>query len=155
MNIMFFLTPKHEVSYLYHDQTIAEGLESMQETGYTAIPLISREGRYIGTVTEGDFLRALSKPEIWNQRDIMYMEQMERRVQNRPVRAEAQIIDLLDTALHQNFVPVIDDRDCFIGIVTRQRIMNYCISEINKKTLKMQMKEKAIVTRNELNEIWG
>lgn len=155
MNIMFFLTPKHEVSYLYHDQTITEGLESIQEAGYTAIPLISREGRYIGTVTEGDFLRALSKPEIWQQRDIMYMEQMERRVQNKPVRVEAQIIDLLDTALHQNFVPVIDDRDCFIGIVTRQRIMDYCISEIKKKAVKMQKKEKVIITQNELSELWG
>ena len=155
MNIMFFLTPKHEVSYLYHDQTIAEGLENMQEAGYTAIPLISREGKYIGTVTEGDFLRALSNPNIWQQRDIMYMEQMERRVQNKPVRAEAQINDLLDTALHQNFVPVIDDRDCFVGIVTRQRIMDYCISEIKKKTEKMQKHEKAMEAQNELNELWG
>lgn len=154
MNIMFFLTPKHQVSYLYHDQTIAEGLEIIQSTGYTAIPLISREGKYIGTVTEGDFLRALSKPEVWKQRDITYMEQMERKITNKPVRAEARIIDLLDTALHQNFVPVIDDRDCFIGIVTRQRIMDYCVSEMKKQLSDMQKKEKVLQVQGELCSLW-
>lgn len=155
MNIMFFLTPKHEVSYLYHDNTIAEGLVKLQDTGYTAIPLITRTGRYIGTVTEGDFLRALSNPEIWSQRHIMYMEQMERRIQNKPVKADARIIDLLEIALRQNFVPVIDDRECFVGIVTRQKIMNYSIEELKKKTLDIYKKEKIVQMRKDLNELWN
>ena len=56
MNIMFFLTHKSEVTYLYEDMGIKEGLDKLQASGYHAIPLISRDGEYIGTVTEGDFL---------------------------------------------------------------------------------------------------
>ena len=56
MNIMFFLTYKSEVTYLYDDMGIKDGLDKLRASGYHAIPLISREGEYIGTVTEGDFL---------------------------------------------------------------------------------------------------
>ena len=56
MNILFFLTPKSEVAYLYDDQTLRQALEIMEHHRYTAIPMISRLGKYIGTITEGDML---------------------------------------------------------------------------------------------------
>jgi CBS domain-containing protein len=40
--------------------------------------------------------------------------------------------DLLDRAINQNFVPVIDDQDHFIGIVTRKEIIKYCYKEMKK-----------------------
>ena len=75
MNIMLFLTHKSDVTYLYNDQTIAEGLEILRSTSYTAVPLITREGQYVGTVTEGDFLWALNEPEIWKERQAPYLQQ--------------------------------------------------------------------------------
>ena len=56
MNIAYFLLPKHSVAYLYDDFTFRQGLEKMRNRGYTAIPVITRDGRYVGTVSEGDFL---------------------------------------------------------------------------------------------------
>lgn len=132
MNIMLFLTHKNDITYLYDDYTIAEGLEVLRKTSYTAVPLITREGKYLGTVTEGDFLWALTDPEVWASRDTLHMDAVKRHVQNKPVRADVQITDLLDTAMNQNFVPVIDDRDCFVGIVTRKRILDYCLSEMER-----------------------
>ena len=62
MNIAYFLLPKHSVAYLYDDCTFRQGLEKMRHHGYTAIPVISRDGKYVGTVSEGDFLwQLLSK----------------------------------------------------------------------------------------------
>ena len=142
MNIMFFLTHKSDVTYLYEDQTIAQGLETLRDSSYTAVPLISRDGRYLGTVTAGDFLWALNDPEIWRTRDTLPMAAVKRHVCNKPVRAEAQINDLMHTALHQNFVPVIDDRDCFVGIVTRKRILDYCLSEMERLQTAAQPEKK-------------
>lgn len=34
--------------------------------------------------------------------------------------------DLINRASEQNFVPVIDDKNTFIGLVTRRAIMRYC-----------------------------
>ena len=33
--------------------------------------------------------------------------------------------DLIGKALNQNFVPVLDDQKCFIGIITRKDIIQY------------------------------
>ena len=33
---------------------------------------------------------------------------------------------LVEAAMNQNFVPVVDDRGIFIGIVRRQAIIRYC-----------------------------
>lgn len=142
MNIMLFLTHKSDITYLYDEYTIAEGLEVLRKTSYTAVPLITREGKYLGTVTEGDFLWALTDPEIWAARDTLHMDAVKRHVKNKPVRADAQITDLLDTAMNQNFVPVIDDRDCFVGIVTRKRILDYCLSEMEKLRHESKVKSR-------------
>ena len=56
MNVISLVTPKAQVAYLYDDFTIRQGLEKLRAHGYTAIPVLSREGQYLGTVSEGDFL---------------------------------------------------------------------------------------------------
>ena len=59
MNVLFFLKPKGELAYLYEDHTLRQGIEKLERSGFTAIPVISRSGEYIGTITEGDFLWTL------------------------------------------------------------------------------------------------
>ena len=56
MNIAFLLTPKASVSCLYDDCTVRQGLEKMKAHGYTSIPVITRDNKYAGAVSEGDFL---------------------------------------------------------------------------------------------------
>ena len=68
MNIAYFLLPKNRVAYLYDDYTFRQGLEKMRHHGYTAIPVISRDGKYVGTVSEGDFLWRLLSDERDSQR---------------------------------------------------------------------------------------
>lgn len=135
MNIMFFLTHKSEVTYLYDDMGMKEGLEKLQASGYHAIPLISREGEYLGTVTEGDFLWMICEyGEIIGDKKTrsLQMRDLPRRCDNKAVDANAKIMDLLSRASNQNFVPVIDDRNMFIGIVTRKKIFDYCKENLKK-----------------------
>lgn len=54
------------------------------------------------------------------------MEIVHRR-DHAPVRVDTDIEDLMHKAIDQNFVPVLDDKEDFIGIVTRKAIMQYCI----------------------------
>ena len=55
-----------------------------------------------------------------------------RRATYKPVHVDCDMEDLLDRAINQNFVPVIDDQDHFIGIVTRKEIIKYCYKEMKK-----------------------
>ena len=56
MNILFFLTPKSDVAFIYEDESLRQALEKMEYHKYSSVPMISRTGRYIGTITEGDML---------------------------------------------------------------------------------------------------
>ena len=57
MNILFFLTPKSDVAYVFNDDTLRQVLEKIEYHKYTAIPMLNKTGKYVGTVTEGDLLR--------------------------------------------------------------------------------------------------
>lgn len=126
MNIMHFLTPKAQVEIINIESTVRQGLEKMHYHGFAAIPVVDKEGRYKGTVTEGDFLWAL-----YNNRkpDLKKLETTELKTIIRrdyaAVNAGADINEILNTATKQNFVPVVDDRDVFIGIITRKTIIQY------------------------------
>lgn len=126
MNILRFLTPKAEVEYIDIESTVRQGLEKMKYHGYAAIPVIDSEGHYKGTVTEGDFLWALYNN---NSPDLKRLEKTELKTIVRrdyqPVKASASIDEILSRAYYQNFVPVVDDRDVFIGIIKRKDIIRY------------------------------
>ncbi len=133
MNVAYFLTPRSEVGCIYDDQTLRQGLEKMRRSGYTALPVVTRQNQYIGTVSEGDFLwyladnSAEAELKKTNLHDLEHvpMRKVPRRERNAPVRITAGIEELLERAMNQNFVPVIDDRGLFIGIVTRKDILQY------------------------------
>jgi len=131
-NILFFLTPKALCAFLYDDSTIRQAIEKMEAAGYSSIPILSKSGEYRGTLTEGDLL--------WALKNICHMElkqaethrigEISRRRDNIPVRITTSMHDLVERASTQNFVPVVDDKDAFIGIVTRRAIIKYCQQQL-------------------------
>ena len=127
MNIMFFLTPKSNVAYIYSDYSLRQALEKMEYHQYSAIPMIDRKGHYVGTLTEGDLLWYIKGDvnlTLKNAEDIPITD-ISRRIDNLPVHVDSNMEDLISKALNQNFVPVIDDKDVFIGIITRKDIIQY------------------------------
>lgn len=127
-SILFFLTPKALCAYLYDDFTIRQALEKMEVAGYSAIPILSRQGEYRGTLTEGDLLWALKNlcGMDMKQAEAKRITEISRRKDNIPVRITASMQDLIERASHQNCVPVVDDYGAFIGLITRKAIIKYC-----------------------------
>lgn len=139
MNIAFFLTPKSEVAFLYDDQTLRQGLEKMRHHSYAAIPVITRDSKYVGTISDGDFLRyilrddgrRLSEATMRELEDITIAQVLlPKAAKNPAVRITQPAEDLLLQATGQNFIPVIDDYGSFIGIVTRKDILSYFYREM-------------------------
>lgn len=127
MNILFFLTPKSDVAFIYDCESLRQALEKMEYHKYSALPMISRQGKYIGTITEGDMLWGIKNQYNLNLKEAesVPVTSIPRRLDNRPVSADAAMEDLIDKALNQNFVPVVDDQKNFIGIITRKDIIRY------------------------------
>ncbi len=133
MNIASFLLPKAEVAYLRDDMTLRQGLEKLRRSGFTAIPVIDVEDRYVGVISVGDFLwNILAYNETLEDITLKNLEHMTVRdfLQNgkvKPACIDTAMENLLECAKNQNFVPVIDDRNVFIGIVTRGDIIKYFV----------------------------
>lgn len=138
MNIASFLLPKAEVAYLRDDMTLRQGLEKLRRSGFTAIPVIDVEDRYVGVISVGDFLwNILAYNETLEDITLKNLEHMTVRdfLQSgkvKPACIDTAMENLLECAKNQNFVPVIDDRNVFIGIVTRSDIIKYFVDR-NKR----------------------
>ncbi len=134
MNVLFFLTPKSEITYMFQDDKVKKMMEVLDSQGYTAIPMIDRQGHYIGTLTEGDILRLIrDKKELsYDCVEQITVGNVPIKRQVKPVSASADMGDLIKISLEQNFVPVVDDHNIFIGIITRRDIIHVCYAKAKK-----------------------
>ena len=131
-NILFFLTPKAMCAYVYDDYSLRQALEKMESAGFAALPILNKRGEYRGTLTEGDLLWGLKNMCNMDMRQAETSKIMEisRRKDNVPVRVTTSMHDLVERSSAQNFVPVVDDKGAFIGIVTRRAIIQYCMQAL-------------------------
>jgi predicted transcriptional regulator len=136
MNIAHFLIPKRDVVWIPADASMRYVFLRMEESGYTALPMLDSNGCYAGTITEGDLLRHL----MYSTQDVSIagtgrVRAVEVRVRTRveAVDIDADVERLFDRAIEQNFVPVQDSRGAFIGIVRRREILEFCAGLLRGK----------------------
>ena len=127
MNMLRFLTPKHDVEYLYDDFSLRQALEKMEIHNYQAVPIINRNGNYIGTITEGDLLWFIKNQKEFdlNKAELIPLRRVTHKKDYKAVSVLAPLEDIVKLAISQNFVPVIDDQQIFIGIIRRQVVITY------------------------------
>ena len=137
MNVAFFLKPKSEVFYLQESMPLARALNEMLRSGFTSVPVINKEGIYVGAVSEGDFLCALAQTDGEHLHLTSVNDAEDKRVRDilRPGRNPSGRIDepvegLVSRTAGQNFVPIVDDRGVFIGIVTRRNVIRYFLEHL-------------------------
>jgi CBS domain-containing protein len=128
MNITSFLKPFYETTLVYNDQPLSDALVTMTKHRYTSIPVITRDQKYVGTLTEGDILQfVLKNVECLNADNLSkyQVSEVKRHRDYEPVSSVATMPMLLSKASNENFVPVIDQNDNFIGIITRKTLLDY------------------------------
>jgi len=132
MNIAFFLLPKSEVIYLNDKSTLRQAIERMEYHNYSAVPVVNDGGIYVNTLTEGDILWYMknTKGLTFDTASQFFIRDIPRQRKMKSVNIDAEMIDLIELAKLQNFVPVVDDQGVFIGIVRRGDIINYCFDRI-------------------------
>lgn len=134
MNIMRFIVPKSLVEYVFADSTVRQALEKMRYHRYVAIPVIDAEGRYVGTLRNDDILsyfldsgsfdpRFAEENNVLDIIDSGYAP---------AVYHDASMGELIERVKEHNFVPVVDDRGCFVGIILRRDILNFLLKYYNE-----------------------
>ena len=127
MNIAKIMVPKISTVFLHERQTVRQGWEVMIRGGYTAIPVLDDEQRYIGSVTEGDFLRYVFSVESLDKLDMEKhrVGELVRREFCPSISIDAGEEEVIAASLNQNFVPVVDSRNTMCGIITRRGVIAY------------------------------
>ncbi|MBC6002749.1 CBS domain-containing protein [Paeniclostridium sp. NSJ-45] len=142
MNILFFITPKVEVEYVYDYYTIRQAMEKMEYHRYTSIPIINKKGEYVATITEGDLLWKI-KSRFEDKQDDINLKSLENiDIKNidkyndyKTVSINSDMENIISLAINQNFIPVVDDQNIFIGIIKRSDIISYFNDKMNDRQL--------------------
>lgn len=135
MNIIHLLTPKEDVDYVYSDNTLRQAMEKMQFHGYSAIPIIDRQGMYVEALTEGDLLWFIVNYNCnLKHLENFRVNQLSHRSTVKSVEINSTIDDLAKLSMSQNFVPLTDGRGVFIGIITRRAIIEHYAEYVHKLT---------------------
>lgn len=129
MNITFFLLPKIKVEFLLENFSLRQAIEKMEYHRYSVVPVLSKDGKYLYSLSEGDILYAMTKNKLkFEDLTKIHLESIERDRDVKPVSINSSMDDLVKLIVDQNFVPVVDDRGVFIGIITRKAVINYLLS---------------------------
>lgn len=134
MNIMRFIIPKSFVEYVTVDSTLRQAIEKMRYHRYVAIPVLDGEGKYVGELRNDDVLKFILDKGVFNSKDaeaLPVTEVMERR-KGSFVYHNASIEELIERVKEHNFVPVADDRGCFVGLILRRDVLNYLLDFYNQ-----------------------
>ena len=153
MNVLMLLTAKEDVSFLSEDSSLRQGLEKMKAHGYSAIPVLSTAGHYLGSISEGDFLWAIYDKDDYSKKELehTYIKDILREDFNPPVKIDVSINELMERATKQNFIPVVDDRNYFIGIITRQDIIKAVSKYVRESDQHKEEKRRSDLLNLQLN----
>lgn len=132
MNIAAIMIPKISTVFFYENETIRQGMERFMMHGYTAVPVLNAQEQYIGSVTEGDFLRHLVSVQTTNLYllEQSHIESIVRRDFCPALPIDASLNQVISVALNQNFIPIVDSGNTLCGILTRRIVIKY-LAEIH------------------------
>lgn len=134
MNILFFIILKDKIDLIYEDFTLRQSLEKMDNSGFTSLPILNNNGEYVATITEGDILRFIKSTDKFLLRNAekIPLKNVPIKRNVKSIKIYSNIEDLLELVLEQNFVPVVDDMNHFIGIITRKAVISHLAERVKK-----------------------
>ena len=139
MNILRFVIPKSLVTYMTDDNTVRQALEKMSFHRYTAMPVLNSEGVYLGTLRNDDVFDYFRRMGSVNYSQAEHDSVMSILDVNytRPLGQGATMTELVEEVKEHNYVPIVDDRGCFIGIILRRDVLNFLFEHYRKDTESM------------------
>lgn len=127
LNVFELLTPKSSVSFILDSFIVRQAVEKMLFHKFTVIPILNSDGEYVGTISEGDLLRFIVDQDGIDKEECesILVKDIDKYRSYKPVKVDASFDEIYEASLIQNFIPIVDDRNVFIGIIRRKEVMSY------------------------------
>ena len=132
-NILDILTPKSQTFFLGEKTTIRQALEKFDYHKFSVVPILTDFGEYITTVSEGDILRYIKNSCDFNmlKANSKHVLSIDHYRSYESIKIDASFEDVYTLILAQNFIPVVDDRNTFIGIIKRKDVLECLRNKVN------------------------
>ncbi|NLE03591.1 MAG: CBS domain-containing protein [Crenarchaeota archaeon] len=133
-NLFQVLTPKVSTFYIKEGSTIRQAIEKFAFHKFSAIPIIKDNGEYLTSISEGDVLRYIASVNNFDisLSEVTPVEDIEKYRPYLAIGIDATFDELYALSLTQNFIPIVDDRNMFIGIVKRRDVFVYLKMQCSK-----------------------
>ncbi len=129
MDIFTFLTPKKLTYFLEEDLTVRQALEKFSYHKYSAVPILKSNGEYLSSLSEGDLLRFIKNNDFDKKKaENSSIEEVEKYRPYNSLSIDCSFEDIAYLIIQQNFIPIVDDRNIFIGIIKRKDVMKYAFT---------------------------
>lgn len=127
LNVFELLTPKSSVSFILDNFTVRQAVEKMLFHKFTVIPILNSEGEYVGSISEGDLLRFIVAQDGIDKEECesILIKDIDKYRSYKSVKVDASFDEIYEASLIQNFIPIVDDRNVFIGLIRRKEVVSY------------------------------
>ena len=116
-----YLTPAEELALVMSNHKAGHVMLLLTRNGYSRIPVMSTDKRYMGTISMADILAYQAKEGL-SEKDLMELEIIE--MLNHKIEIltdEAELTEHLHQIVDFPYLPVIDGQGIFLGIITRKK----------------------------------
>lgn len=121
MNIASLLIPKSEIIYFYNTMAVRQGLYILKKSKYSIIPVLTKDGVYVDSISDRDFLWCILNDEVYtySSQEKMYIHEVLSNKEGiiNPMKIDESMDEVLPVIVDQDYVPIVDDRNLFVGIV--------------------------------------
>ena len=125
MNILALLTPKIQTLYLNSNCSLRQAIEKFDYHKFSVVPIVDDHGKFITTLSEGDLLRYIKKCGDFSldESNKIQLLDIERYRPYKALDISTDYETIVELSLSQNFVPIVDDRGVYIGIIRRRHVI--------------------------------
>ena len=124
MNVLTALTPKSEVAVLEGGDTLRAAVQKMSHHHFLMIPVLGSEGHYLYSISTGDILFYLTENDMTlKEMETVPLERVPIYRPIMPLKVTASAKEVQRALMAQNYVPMVDERGIFIGIITRKKLV--------------------------------
>ena len=130
MDVLSFITPKARTFYIEEDATVRQAVEKFDFHKFSVVPIIGKNGEYVSTLSEGDILRYIKNEADFDisAAEHVRVTEIEKYRPYKALDLRAETEEIVRLSLEQNFIPIVDDRGAYMGIVKRKAIIDYLFS---------------------------
>ena len=129
------IIPKSQTEFIEYDSTIRQALETFDFHKFSVVPLIDDEGKYVSTLSEGDILRYIKNVAHFDIKvaENVKINTIEKYRAYQAITIDSSIEEVLQLSMSHNFIPIVDDRGMYIGIIRRKDVLEFYIKEKYKE----------------------